>query len=92
MRSLVRLAPRHPYHIADMKTVHAASAIAANTVLRSIFGAFLPLAGLDMFDTLGLGWGNSLLGFIALALIPVPLFFRFRGESIRTNPKFQVDF
>lgn len=77
-------------YLVDAFTIHAASAIAANTVLRSIFGAFLPLAGLDMFDALGLGWGNSLLAFIALAMIPVPVFFRFRGESIRTNPKFQV--
>lgn len=79
-------------YLVDAFTVHAASAIAANTVLRSIFGAFLPLAGLDMFDALGLGWGNSLLAFIALAMIPVPLFFRFRGEAVRTNPKFQVNF
>lgn len=79
-------------YLVDAFTVHAASAIAANTVLRSIFGAFLPLAGLDMFAAMGLGWGNSLLGFVALALIPVPLFFRFRGASIRTNPKYQVNF
>ncbi|KAJ4301187.1 hypothetical protein N0V90_003278 [Kalmusia sp. IMI 367209] len=79
-------------YLVDAFTIHAASAIAANTVLRSIFGAFLPLAGLDMFDALGLGWGNSLLGFVALALIPVPLLFRWRGERIRTNPKFQVNF
>jgi len=77
-------------YLVDAFTVHAASAIAANTVLRSVFGAFLPLAGLDMFDALGLGWGNSLLGFIALAMIPVPVFFRLRGERIRTNPRFQV--
>jgi multidrug resistance protein len=79
-------------YLVDAFTIHAASAIAANTVLRSIFGAFLPLAGLDMFDKLGLGWGNSLLGFIALALVPVPVFFRYRGESIRTNPKLMVQF
>ena len=79
-------------YLVDAFTVHAASAIAANTVLRSIFGAFLPLAGLDMFDALGLGWGNSLLGFVAFAMIPVPLFFRWRGEKMRTNPKFKVDF
>jgi multidrug resistance protein len=79
-------------YLVDAYTIHAASAIAANTVLRSIFGAFLPLAGLDMFDALGLGWGNSLLGFIAFALIPVPIFFRYFGERIRTNPKLMVQF
>lgn len=79
-------------YMVDAFTIYAASAIAANTVLRSIFGAVLPLAGLSMYDALGLGWGNSLLGFISLALIPVPLFFRYYGERIRTNPKFQVSF
>ncbi|KAK5171527.1 hypothetical protein LTR16_011779, partial [Cryomyces antarcticus] len=33
-------------YLVDAFTVHAASAMAANTVLRSIFGALLPLAGL----------------------------------------------
>ncbi|KAF1845634.1 MFS general substrate transporter [Cucurbitaria berberidis CBS 394.84] len=54
-------------YLVDAFTVHAASAIAANTVLRSIFGALLPLSGLSMYDALGLGWGNTLLGFISLA-------------------------
>ncbi|EMD91144.1 hypothetical protein COCC4DRAFT_39710 [Bipolaris maydis ATCC 48331] len=77
-------------YLVDAFTKHAASVIAANTVLRSIFGAFLPLAGLPMFDALGLGWGNSLLGFISMAFIPVPVLFRLYGERIRTNPRFQV--
>jgi MFS family permease len=77
-------------YLVDAFTIHAASAIAANTVLRSVFGAVLPLAGLDMYDALGLGWGNSILGFIALAFIPIPVLFRLYGERIRTNPKFQV--
>ncbi|KAF1929837.1 MFS general substrate transporter [Didymella exigua CBS 183.55] len=79
-------------YLVDAFNVHAASAIAANTVLRSVFGAVLPLAGLDMYDKLGLGWGNSLLGFVALAFIPVPVLFRIYGERIRTNPRFQVQF
>jgi multidrug resistance protein len=77
-------------YLVDTFTIYAASVIAANTVLRSLFGCVLPLAGLPMFDSLGLGWGNSLLGFIALAFVPVPVLFRYYGESIRTNPRFQV--
>jgi MFS family permease len=76
-------------YLVDAFTIHAASAIAANTVLRSIFGAFIPLSGLSLYDKLGLGWGNSLLGFVGLALIPVPIIFRYYGERIRTNPRFQ---
>ncbi|KAF1943451.1 membrane transporter [Clathrospora elynae] len=79
-------------YLFDAFTIHAASAIAANTVLRSIFGAVLPLSGLSMYDALGLGWGNTLLGFISLIFIPVPIFFRYYGERTRTNPKFKVQF
>jgi hypothetical protein len=53
----------------------AASGLAATTVIRYLFAAFLPLAGPPMYDALGLGWGNSVLGFIAAAFIPVPIFF-----------------
>jgi multidrug resistance protein len=72
-------------YLVDAYHIHAASAIAANTVLRSLMGAFLPLAGPDMYAALGLGWGNSLLAFIALALSPLSwIFFRY-GEHIRNK-------
>lgn len=45
-------------YLADAYTIYAASAIAANTVLRSILGALLPLAGPSMYRALGLGWGE----------------------------------
>ena len=61
----------------------AASAMAANLLLRSLCGAFLPMAGPKMYSKLGLGWGNSLLGFIGLAFMPVPLFFWRYGEALR---------
>lgn len=46
-------------YLVDAFQRHAASAIAANTVLRSLVGAFLPLAGPKLYASLGLGWGNS---------------------------------
>jgi multidrug resistance protein len=79
-------------YFVDSFTVYAASAIAANTVLRSLVGAFLPLAGPSMYKALGLGWGNSLLGFIAVLMIPVTVLFYWKGEAIRTHPRFQVKF
>jgi MFS family permease len=42
-------------YIVDSYPRFAASGIAAITVTRSFFGAFLPLAGPSMFDTLGYG-------------------------------------
>lgn len=78
-------------YLIDAYTIHAASAIAANAVLRSLVGAVLPLAGQSMYKALGLGWGNSLLAFIALAMCPIPVIFYKYGERIRTNPKFQLN-
>ncbi|KAL8756321.1 MAG: hypothetical protein Q9199_003021 [Rusavskia elegans] len=77
-------------YLVDAFTLHAASALAANTILRSLLGALLPLAGRSMYQTLGLGWGNSLLAFIAVALCPIPIVFYKYGERIRKHPRFQV--
>ncbi len=78
-------------YLVDAFTIYAASALAANTVLRSLAGALLPLAGRKMYATLGLGWGNSLLAFIALAMVPIPYIFYVYGERIRKSPRFQHD-
>lgn len=66
-------------------TKYAASAIAASSVLRSIAGALVPLAGIPLYDRLGLGWGNSLLAFISLGLGGLALLFCRYGEVWRTE-------
>jgi hypothetical protein len=83
--------PIHRY-LVDAFTVQAASAIAAYTVLRSVGGALLPLAGPKLYATLGLGWGNSLLAFVALAMVPGSWILFTYGERIRKSPRFQVKF
>lgn len=80
--SLFVIMPAQIY-LVDAFGPYAASALAANTILRSLFGTFLPLAGPYLYNSLGLGWGNSLLGFIALAFAPVPWFFYKYGERVR---------
>ncbi|OTB17400.1 hypothetical protein K445DRAFT_31654, partial [Daldinia sp. EC12] len=70
-------------YLVDAFTIYAASAIACNTIVRSLAGAVLPLAGLPMYDKLGIGWGNSTLGFIAVALFPVSLGIIKYGEVLR---------
>ncbi|KAH8681514.1 major facilitator superfamily domain-containing protein [Xylariales sp. PMI_506] len=70
-------------YIIDAYPQYAASGIAAFTVLRSVTAAFLPLAGPGMFGNLGLGWGNSVLGFICIAMIPIPVIVHRYGERIR---------
>ncbi|KAF7155444.1 hypothetical protein CNMCM5623_007515 [Aspergillus felis] len=77
--------PAQVYLVDAFGAEGAASALAANLVVRSPFGAFLALAAPALYDQLGLGWGNSLLGFICFAFTPVPwLFYRY-GEYLRTR-------
>ncbi|KAF5650114.1 major facilitator superfamily domain protein [Fusarium tjaetaba] len=61
----------------------AASALAAITLLRNLTGAFLPLAAPALYANLGLGWGNSVLAFITVGFIPVPICFYLYGASLR---------
>lgn len=82
--------PAQIYLVDAFGTSAAASALAANTVLRSLAGTFLPFAGAPLYATLGLGWGNSLLAFLALAFLPVPVFFYKFGERLRKC--FPVDY
>ncbi|KAL3470711.1 major facilitator superfamily domain-containing protein [Aspergillus californicus] len=72
-------------YLVDSFPTYAASAIAANAVLRSIGGAVLPLAGYPMYDTLGYGWGNSVLAFMALLFTPLLIAIYRYGEYIRTR-------
>lgn len=63
----------------------AASALGANNLLRFVFSTFLPLAGPAMYSSLGYGWGNTPLGFLALAFVPFPVLFYKYGERLRAN-------
>lgn len=62
---------------------YAASALAGNTVLRSIMGAVLPLAGPSMYSALGLNWAGFLLGMLEAACVAIPIVFFFYGHRIR---------
>ena len=78
------LIPMQAYFV-DVFGYYAASAIAATVVVRCFIATFLPLAGPPLYSRLGFGWGNSLLGFIALLFIPVPIFVMRFGERLRRH-------
>lgn len=69
----------------DAFTAVASSAIAASTLLRYVLGAFLPLVGTSLNDSLGLGLANTLLAGISCVLIPAPLLFIRYGERLRSR-------
>lgn len=66
----------------------AASAIAANTFLRSLAGAGFPLFSQYMFKALKVNWTGTLLGCVALLLVPIPVIFYKYGAKIRANSAF----
>jgi hypothetical protein len=72
-------------YIVDSFTAYAASALAANSLIRSIAGGLVPLGGLKMYHEMGLGWGNTLLAFLSLLLGLAPVIFYKYGEIWRAN-------
>ncbi|TRM67933.1 major facilitator superfamily domain-containing protein [Schizophyllum amplum] len=63
---------------------YAASAFGAGAVFRCLCGFAFPLFGKQMYDVLGMGIGNTLLGVLAIVLgIPFPVYLYFYGEGIR---------
>ena len=79
-------------YMVDAFGVYSASAVAASLLLRCVFGAVLPLAGPPLYMSLGLGWGNSVLGFFAILFLPLPLLLIRYGEKLRRSSKFQITF
>ncbi|KAJ5919360.1 Major facilitator superfamily domain general substrate transporter [Penicillium verhagenii] len=69
----------------------AASAVAASTFLRSIFAGSFPLFTDAMFHNLGVPWAASVLGFISVALLPIPYLFYIYGRRLRARGKYSKD-
>lgn len=65
--------------------IYAASALAGNTVFRSILGGTLPLAGPSMYAALTPRWAGTMLGLIQVAMIPIPFVFYKWGTAIRSK-------
>lgn len=68
--------------------MYAASAIAANTIMRSACGAAAPLFTVQMFHALGVGGGGSLVGGVAVLLSVIPFLFYKYGAAIRARSRF----
>lgn len=75
-------------YLTDAYEIFAASAMAATSCCRSVFGALLPLAATPMYGTLGIAWASSLLGFLSLAMSIIPFAFIRYGDRIRANSIF----
>lgn len=72
-------------YLAGTYSIYAASALAGNAVIRSVFGAVLPLAGPRMYAALSPQWAGTLLGLLEVAMIPIPFVFWRYGARIRAK-------
>ncbi|KAH7399822.1 MFS multidrug transporter-like protein [Cadophora sp. MPI-SDFR-AT-0126] len=78
------------YLIDAYQALNGASAVAANGLLRYTLGGVFPLFTLQMYRNLGIDWATSLLGFIAVGLMPVPwVLFKF-GKQIRKRSAYDM--
>ncbi|KAL2823344.1 major facilitator superfamily domain-containing protein [Aspergillus cavernicola] len=75
-------------YLIDTYTIFAASVLAANSVMRSIFGAVFPLFTTYMYNDLGIHWASSIPAFLALACVPFPFLFYKYGKPIRLRCKY----
>lgn len=77
-------------YLIDAYTIFAASVLAANSVLRSLFGAAFPLFTTYMYHNIGIHWASSIPGFLAVACVPFPFLFYKYGFAIRTRCKYSA--
>ncbi|KAH6706415.1 hypothetical protein BKA61DRAFT_580655 [Leptodontidium sp. MPI-SDFR-AT-0119] len=70
-------------YLIDSYIEFAASVFAANTILRSAIGGCFPLFSGQMFHNLGMQWAGTLLGCLALIMIPIPFGFIVWGPKLR---------
>lgn len=75
-------------YLIDVYLMFANSALSANTLIRSTVGGAFPLFATYMYDTLGVAWATSLLGFLSIAMIPIPFVFYFYGPRIRSLSRY----
>jgi hypothetical protein len=74
----------------DCYPKYAASAIAAKTLLRSLWGAVTPLFTVQMYHNVGFQWAGTIIAFMAVAVAPIPWIFYYYGASIRKHSKYST--
>jgi len=73
-------------YLIDAFPAFSVSAIASITVARALMSGFLPVGSPQLYKTLGYGWGNSLLAFINLLMVPTLwLLYKYGGTLRRKS-------
>ncbi|PWY81565.1 MFS general substrate transporter [Aspergillus sclerotioniger CBS 115572] len=75
-------------YLIDAYTIYAASVLAANSIIRSCFGAGFPLFTTYMYQNLGIHWASCIPAFLSIACLPFPFIFYKYGAAIRRKCKY----
>ncbi|KAB5589458.1 MFS transporter [Ceratobasidium theobromae] len=75
-------------YIIDAYIMFAASALAISTVVRSAFGAGFPLFATNMYESLNPRIASTILGAIAILMVPIPFVLKRYGEVVRRKSKY----
>ena len=72
------------------QSLTGASAMAANALLRYLFGGVFPLFILQMYARLGIEWATSFFAFVTVLLMPIPWVFFKYGPQIRRKSHYDT--
>lgn len=74
---------------------YSASVFASNCLFRSVIAGVFPLFGKALYNNLSssnypVGWGSSILGFIAAVMVLLPIIFYINGPALRARSKYSL--
>lgn len=80
-------------YLADSFPDYLASVFAGNDLFRSVIASVFPLFGPALFNNLAIdnypvAWGSSVLGFISIGMIAIPVLFYLNGPKLRARSKY----
>lgn len=78
-------------YVVDTFAKYGASAVAANTFLRSSLASIFPPLVSRIYGRLGIVWASNMLAIIALLMVPIPWVFYYQGRKFRAMGKLSRD-
>ncbi|KAI5969215.1 FLR1 [Candida margitis] len=81
------------YMAASFKVEYLASVFSSNAFFRSVVAGAFPLFGRALFINLSIhdfpvGWGTTILAFLCMLMILIPVFFYLNGPKLRARSKY----
>ncbi|GAA5903831.1 hypothetical protein JCM6882_001327 [Rhodosporidiobolus microsporus] len=78
-------------YLSDVYERYSSSAQAAQSLMRGVMGAVFPFFGNKMYERLGYPWASTLVGFVALAFVSVPVLVIYYGPAFRARSKVAME-